>query len=147
MNTTISNMISSLATTGTFEDTVTVGDVTFEISVLDTNDSILADALSDVEEVHKRLAGEKSDALNVYNYSFETVRSATRMAIFIRSMNGEVPVKTEGTEAEYIKSIQEFRYELLRLDGVIMDKINQKYNKLLEARSKFFDTPEETLKK
>ena len=147
MKSLISDMISSLATTGTIETTVKVGDVTFELAVLDTSEAILADALVDPEEVHKRLAGKQAENLTVYNYSFETVRTATRMAIFIRAMNGEIPVNTEGTESEYIKSIQDFRYELLKLDGIIIDKINKKYNELVEERTKFFEEPADVLKK
>lgn len=143
----MTDIIKQLAQKGEFSTNVTVGDTTFVLGVLDNEESILADSLIDMDDLHERLAGKKGTELKSYTTTIDSVRTVTRLALIIRSVNGISPVNNEGTLEERITSIKDFRDDLLILDPAITDQLNVKYNELLQKRSDFFSDSTDIAKK
>lgn len=138
----LNNVIQSLANVGTFEKEVTIGEVTFVIRLLDNEQMMLADSLVDVERYLKEAAGGERDDLRVFSGTVERLRTLTRLAFIIKAVDG-VSVVTGNSRKEQLEQIEDFRDDLFRLDSVVIDRLNDAYNKLLEERRAFFKDPAE----
>lgn len=138
----LNQVIQSLANVGTFEKEVTIGEVTFVIRLLDNEQMMLADSLVDVEGYLKEASGGDREDLRVFNGTVERLRTLTRLAFIIKAVNGVSVVKA-GSRKEQIEEIEDFRNDLLRLDSVVIDRLNDSYNQLLDERRAFFKEPAE----
>lgn len=142
----MSSVIQQLAQQGKFSHEVTIGDTKFMLGVLSHDETVLADALIDMEELYKDLAGEEND-LKYYSSAIDHVRTVTRLSLIIRLVNGIEPILVDAKTEERIKSIKDFRDDLMKLDPSITDRLNIEYNKLVEERQKFFSDSMEHIKK
>lgn len=138
----LNNAIQSLANVGAFEKEVTIGEVTFVIRLLDNEQLMLADALVDVESYLKRSSGGERENLRVFNGMVERLRNMTRLAFIIKAVDGASVVTTK-TRQEQLAEVEDFRDDLFKLDGVVIDRLNAAYNELLEERKAFFADPVE----
>lgn len=142
----ISNLLDTLGKSGTFEREVTVGEVTFTLRVLQPADALLADGITDVDAYIKAHEGEGA-ALRSYATMVNRLNMVSRLAFIIHAVNGQPVADPEAPRAERLRQLTEFRDDLLKLDVVVQERLNMEYNKLLEARAKFFEAPVENAKK
>lgn len=142
----MTQLLDTLGKTGTFEREVKVGEVTFTLRVLQPDDALLADGITDVDAYIKAHEGEGA-ALRSYATMVNRLNNVSRLAFIVHAVNGQPVAEPGATRAERLRLVTEFRDDLLKLDVVVVERLNMEYNKLLEARAKFFEAPVENAKK
>ena len=142
----LNNVIQTLAANGTFEKEVKIGETVFVIRLLDNEQLMLADALVDVERFVKDMSGGERNDLRVFNGMVDRLRTLTRLAFIIKAVDG-VSVVSAKTRKDQLEEIEDFRNDLFKLDGVVIDRLNSAYNQLLEERKAFFNDPVEQVGK
>ena len=140
----LSKALETLGKTGTFRRDVHIGESVFTLQVMKPEDSILADALTDMEGYLKEqgLEGFKSYATMVNRFNM-----VNRLAFIIYAVDGQPVVQPGVPRNVQMEQVIEFRNDLLKLDTVVQERLNMEYNKLLEERAKFFEAPVENASK
>lgn len=137
--------LKDLTTKGKVSTTFDLAGLKFEITLLTTEQQLLADSLVDIDNIKKKYGATE------HTYTFPDVidkcRAISKLTFAIKSINGVSPVDLAATPDKQFQQRLELRDEITALNGVVIDELLQHYNVLVEREKDFFERLEENTKK
>jgi hypothetical protein len=140
----VRDAIMSVAKEGEITHEFTVKGLKIVLRALKTEEQLLADGMVDSQSLKGKYgAGEimtLSDTITKY-------RSIGRVALAVKTVNGQSPVDTNAALSKQFEQRKEFRDELMEMGSGAVDIMIREYNKLADKEQEFYKDIDENLGK
>lgn len=137
----IRTMVQDVMDYGRITKVVEINGIEFKLATLNTNDSILASTIDNIEEMKE----EFGEDVVGFKDAFTKGRVVSLLSFAIVEMNGIHP--TEATGEERMKDLKEFRSVLRSLPTNVIDEIAKVYFELEAESKKVFEDVEDVVGK
>lgn len=139
----VRDAIFSVAREGELTHDFTIKGLKFVIRTLKTEEQFLSDGMIDTQTLKNKY---NADILTL-NDTIAKYRSLGKVALSIKTINGQSPVDTNESLPIQFKQRLELRDELMELGSAAVDQMIKEYNKLLNKEQEFFGNLEDNLGK
>jgi hypothetical protein len=139
----VSELIQSVAKEGEITHEFTLKSLKIVLRTLKTEEQFLSDGMIDTQTLKNKY---DADILTL-NDTIAKYRSIGKVALSIKTINGQSPVDTNETLTKQFKQRLELRDELMGLGSAAVDQLIKEYNKLLNKEQEFYGDLDENLGK
>lgn len=137
----IRTMVQDVMDYGRLTKVVEINGIEFKLATLNTNDSILASTIDNIEEMKE----EFGEDVVGFKDAFAKGRVVSLLSFAIVEMNGIHP--TEATGEQRMKDLKEFRSTLRSLPTNVIDELAKVYFELEADSKKVFEDVEDVVGK
>lgn len=140
----IRETILAVAREGEITHKFTLKGMKFVLRSLTTEEQILSDGMVDSQKLKKKYGAE--DLLTLSD-TIAKYRTIGKIALSIKTVNGQSPVDTNESLEVQFKQRLELRDELMELGSGAVDEMIREFNKLAIKESEFFENIEDNVEK
>jgi hypothetical protein len=139
----VRDAILSIAKEGEITHEFSVKGLKFVLRSLKTEEQLLSDGMIDTQSLKGKYG---ADILTLAD-TIAKYRSIGKVALSVKTVNGQSPVDTKNSLAKQFEQRLELRDELMEMGSAAVDQMIREYNKLADKEAEFYQNIDENLGK